>query len=191
MKKNVNKILVVALAISLLALAVVAGTLAYLIAPQQTLTNTFTVGEGVTITLTETKPTGNTVDFLPGETGIEKDPVITVTGRECWVFVTVKVTEGIEEYIDYTIDDIWTQTVVAEATADGFTTITYGTTAASAADAVLHILEGDTVDYNDVDAMPAGDLTMTFTAYAIQTSENWDNAADAWAQLQIELTPAP
>lgn len=102
--KTKSKALLLALCAVLLVAASVLGTLAYL-TDTETVTNTFTVGEDVTIKLDEAKTdengvvvtpeervTGNEYKLLPGHT-YAKDPTVHVTGEDCYVFVTV--TNGI------------------------------------------------------------------------------------------------
>ena len=82
------------------------GTMAYLTSTA-TVTNTFTVGDAVTITLDEAKVnldgtlvtgagaarvTQNSYKLMPGHE-YTKDPTVHVTGGECYVFV--KVTNGL------------------------------------------------------------------------------------------------
>jgi len=193
MKKNLNKILVVVLAVALLGMTIVAGTLAYLHAKTQTITNTFTVGAGVSITLTETGANeGNSytkeIEYIPALQDVAKDPTITVTGRECWVFVGVKVSDGINTFITYELDpEHWDNVNVIDTLDDGTKIYAAKTTAQQGA--VLNILTGDQVDFNNVDEMPAAAPTMQFTGYAIQTNATYNTAALAWAALEAELTP--
>lgn len=122
MKKKIT--LVVALALVLVV--GVFGTLAWLTDTTQTVTNTFTVGN-VDITLAETGATtdnnGNqakSFKMVPG-VEIDKDPKVTVVNgsEDCWLFV--KLTEGIgtvtvngvtktfDDFITYAVADGWTQ----------------------------------------------------------------------------------
>lgn len=124
MKKTYMKLI---LAIALVGSMAVGGTLAYLSDTTEAVVNTFTVGDGVAISLLETQfgksidetnginggdeSKAVTVAMLPGET-ITKDPTVTVEGIDCYVFVDVAVANNIGEYseveiLEYTIDDDW------------------------------------------------------------------------------------
>ncbi len=102
--KTKRKALLLSLCAVLLVVASVMGTMAYLTSTA-TVTNTFTVGDAVTITLDEAKvnPDGtpvtgaarvteNSYKLMPGHK-YTKDPTVHVTGGECYVFV--KVTNGL------------------------------------------------------------------------------------------------
>lgn len=86
----------------LLVTASVMGTLAYLKA-EGSVTNTFTFGNGVSMTLDEAKvdDTGKAIDKVNqrGDSNTyalfpnheyDKDPTVHVTGDDCYVFITVK-----------------------------------------------------------------------------------------------------
>lgn len=82
-----KKLTMVAALVLVFALGVT-GTLAYLTAKSDTITNTFTVGN-VTISLAET--TGTSYKVVPGAT-VSKDPKVTVASgsEKCYVYVTVE-----------------------------------------------------------------------------------------------------
>ena len=114
MKKKIT--LVVALALVLVV--GVFGTLAYL-TDSQSVTNTFTIGN-VGITLAETEG-GEDHQFkmIPGQT-IRKDPVVTVdAGSEaCWLFVKLdkagsavvgETNLSFDNYLTFEVDASWTQ----------------------------------------------------------------------------------
>ncbi len=193
MKKNMNKVLVIVLAVALLAMTIVAGTLAYLMMATDPITNTFTLGN-VNITLKETMgsevSTGvrNFGTILPGKQ-VAKDPVITVeAGSEtCWVFVKVVQTAAAQKYVDCTLDASW----VLVASKDEGRTAVYGRETAVSAGTPLKVLksEGDG-DYEngyvtfktDFDKTE-GEVNIIFTAYAIQQFNFADKNA-AYDQLQ-------
>lgn len=98
---------------TLLLGSAIGGTMAWLTAETNAVTNTFTVGN-INIALTET--TGNEYDFVPGDK-IAKDPKVTVTaGSEaCYLFVKVTDVNNIvsgtqeERIVNWTVDtEIWT-----------------------------------------------------------------------------------
>ena len=89
-----KKLVMAVVALSLALVCVIGGTLAYLVASSNTVTNTFTYGE-IALTLTETEGTesGDVREFgkvVPGAT-IKKDPTVTVTAdsENCYVYVKV------------------------------------------------------------------------------------------------------
>ena len=117
-----KKGLILVLAVILLLASVGTGTLAWLTAKSDTVTNTFTTSD-ISIVLEETKGTGtgNNKEFkmIPG-CEIEKDPKVWVeTGSEdCYLFVKVDVAgntcgtgESVVNFLNYTIDSGWTQLV--------------------------------------------------------------------------------
>lgn len=98
--KTKRKALLLSLCAVLLVVASVMGTMAYLTSTA-TVTNTFTVGDAVTITLDEVqvnpdgtpvtgaaRVTENSYKLMPGHE-YTKDPTVHVTGGECYVFVKV------------------------------------------------------------------------------------------------------
>ena len=98
-----KKILAVALAVVILAVAAVGATLAWLMSTTQKITNTFTIGN-VAITLTETGATDTNSDgfvdaknykLMPGAV-YSKDPTITVDpdSEKCYLFVKLEQYNG-------------------------------------------------------------------------------------------------
>ena len=96
--------------IALLALVLVigcvaGGTVAWLVATSDTVTNTFTYGN-IDIALTET--TGKDYKIIPGK-DIPKDPKVTVKGgsEACWLFVKVEESGTfVADKVTYAIDKI-------------------------------------------------------------------------------------
>lgn len=191
MKKKIT--LVVALALVLVV--GVFGTLAYLTDSTREVKNTFTVGK-VDIDLAESE----NLDFqlIPGNT-LKKDPKVEVKANSeaCYLFVKVEASSNLSTFIQYAIDSSWTQgdgtnvptnvwyRTVDAATAkagvkynvltssteypDGYVTVK--NTVTSTDMATLYKADG-TVDQ---DKLP----TLTFTAYACQ-SANVATVKDAW-----------
>lgn len=101
-KKNamIKKIAVMFAAVVLVVAATIGGTLAWLTATSDTVTNTFTVGD-INIKLDEEdvdnstadadRDTANAYKIIPGGTS-EKDPTVTVHkgSEKCYVYVTVE-----------------------------------------------------------------------------------------------------
>lgn len=179
--------------IALLALVLVigcvaGGTVAWLVATSDTVTNTFTYGK-IDITLTET--TGEDYKIIPGK-DIPKDPKVTVTaGSEaCWLFVKVEETGTfVADKVTYAIADSWTQGDGTEIPSNVY----YREVSAEDAKngVSYYVLAGNTTYPNGVitvssdltkENIPTANPTLTFTAYAVQ-KENIDTAADAWAKV--------
>lgn len=118
-----SKSLALVLAVVLLIGGAVGGTVAWLTANSDTVTNTFTESD-IDITLSETKPENKNAPMVPGWK-IDKDPKVTVDvdSEDCWLFV--KITEStspdLDAYISYAIAAGW-ETVQAED-ANGVTVI--------------------------------------------------------------------
>lgn len=177
---------VIALALSLtLAVAIgVGGTLAWL-TDMATVTNTFTVGN-IGIALAETKK-----DFkmVPGQT-IAKDPKVTVkaASEACYLFVEVKGSENLGEFITYDIAGGWTDLT-------GVTGVYYREVTTDTNDQLFDVLAGNAVSVkNTVTKIMMDKLkedtrpTLTFTAYAVQQAGFENNLAGAWAQAKLATT---
>ena len=182
MKKRTLTLVVALVLVSVMA---VGGTLAWLTAQTQTVTNTFTVGD-IDITLTETdsadednNPNNNEYQIIPG-TNIAKDPKVSVdaTSEACWLFV--KVTEAnwpaVTEKdannndvrkINYVIDSKWKELEVAGLEAG--TKVYY-----------CEIAKGS-LTKTEIEAITV-EPTLTFKAYAVQR-ENIATAEAAWASI--------
>ena len=193
-----KKILSVALAASLAAVAVVSSSLAYF-TDTETKTNEFTVGN-VDITLTEEKWDAdlNNKDLIPGKT-IPKDPTITVDAdsETAYTFMKVELSddfvdlltayataEGIEDPAQV-IDDWFVSEVQPKVMEMGDNYVILGVLSPKAA--------GESVTYFDEVTIPAAvtqemikadDVyTIDITAYAIQ-AEGFYNEEDKFASRQ-------
>ena len=179
--------------IALLALVLVigcvaGGTVAWLVATSDTVTNTFTYGN-IDIALAET--TGTNYKIIPG-TNIEKNPKVTVTaGSEaCWLFVKVEKVGDIgtstTDPVHYAIDTGWTQ--LKDKDGKDVSGVYYRQVGAVDNDTAFYVLKDNKI-------IVSGELTketingyavqqpkLTFTAYAVQ-KENIPTAADAWAKV--------
>jgi len=177
--------------IALLALVLVigcvaGGTVAWLVATSDTVTNTFTYGN-IDIALAET--TGTNYKVIPG-TVIEKDPKVTVKGgsEACWLFVKVEESGTfVADKVTYAIDKDWTAL-------EGEKGVYYRKVAAVTADTDFSVLEGnkitvkDTLTKGDIKDIAATNPTLTFTAYAVQ-QENIADAATAWSKIPQPTNP--
>lgn len=162
------------------ALASVGGTIAWLTAQTEAVTNTFTVGN-INIELAET--TGETYKMVPGNT-IAKNPTVTVKANSeaCWLFVKIEESTNLTNFISYTVDSGWTKLQ------DG---VYYREVAATTTDTAFSVLTSnqvtvkDTVTKGMMDDITKGTAsapTLKFTAYACQ-KDNVEDAATAWAKL--------
>lgn len=179
--------------IALLALVLVigcvaGGTVAWLVATSDTVTNTFTYGN-IDIALTET--TGKDYKIIPGK-DIPKDPKVTVKGgsEACWLFVKVEESGTfVADKVTYAIDKDWTAL-------EGEKGVYYRKVAAVTADTDFSVLEGnkitvkDTLTKGDIKDIAATNPTLTFTAYAVQ-QENIADAATAWKAANPTTTTNP
>ena len=193
-----KKILSVALAASLAAVAVVISSLAYF-TDTETKTNEFTVGN-VDITLTEEKWDAdlNNKDLIPGKT-IPKDPTITVDADSETAYTFMKV-ELSDDFVDLltayataedikdpaqVIDDWFVSEVQPKVMEMGDNYVILGVLSPKAA--------GESVTYFDEVTIPAavtqemikpdGVYTIDITAYAIQ-AEGFYNEEDKFASRQ-------
>ena len=187
-KKFLITLSVVACAL-LLVVGSIAGTIAYLTS-QDTVTNTFTVGN-VEITMdetdvdvygkkdTETRVKGNTYKLLPGHSYI-KDPVIHVKkgSEECWLFVKV---------VDQLSDIEESKTVEEQLTENGWTKLGGADNVwyhakvdarAATADVDVKVFENFNVK-DDADVSTYAGKTIVVTAYAIQ-ADGFGTAQLAW-----------
>ena len=100
-----KKGLAMVLALVLLAVCAVSGTLAWLTAKSDTATNTFTTSD-IKVELKET--TGTEYKMIPGYT-ISKNPKAKVlTGsEECYLFVKLDKSTNFDDYMTYKMADGW------------------------------------------------------------------------------------
>lgn len=181
-----KKSLALVLALAMIVVCVVGGTLAWLIDKTDPVTNTFTYGD-IDITLAET--TGTSYKMIPGYT-IDKNPKVTVLAgsEKCFLFVKVDKSANFDKFMTYTIATDWT----ALTGVDG---VYYRIVDASATNQEFGVLKDDQVivkdnvtkaDMDGLKANVATQPTLTFTAYACQyNSSNGTHfdAADAWAKV--------
>lgn len=179
--------------IALLALVLVigcvaGGTVAWLVAKTDTVTNTFTYGN-INIDLTET--TGEDYKIIPGK-DISKDPKVTVTaGSEaCWLFVKVEETGTfVEGKVTYAVANGWMKGNGTEIPSNVY----YRAVSAEEAEAGVnyYVLAGNDTCPNGVitvsadltkENIPAANPTLKITAYAVQ-KENIADAKTAWEKV--------
>lgn len=186
-------------------LVTVGGTIAWLTASTDEVTNTFTP-EGIAIELIETKDpiTGNetvgadnkpvpvtdwSVELLPGAT-YHKNPVVTVldsTTVDVYLFVKFEAPAN-ASYLSYVSnlneDNDWHQLASDN-------TVWYRTVGVKDDVKSFHLIANDTVTIDGEsltkDNMPSSNLTMTYTAYASQLYKNATETftpAEAWSNAQ-------
>ena len=205
-KKSVSmKAVILLLAVVLLIGGAVGGTLAWLIASTNTVTNTFTVGD-IDIDLTETvngqsqsaltsAVTNDGFKMVPG-TDLSKDPKVTVkaNSEDCWLFIKVTAANGValsdqstsNDYITYTMADGWTAV-------PNHVGVYYRKVTTSNADQSFEVLKNNqvhvlnTVTKAMMETAETQKPSLVFTAYAIQSEGLKDTngnavteAATAW-----------
>lgn len=172
-----KKTIILLLALVLVVGGVIGGTIAWLTAATDPVTNTFTVGD-INITLAETK-----TDFkmVPGNE-IEKDPKVTVeaNSEDCWLFVKVTKSDNLDDFITYDMANGWTPLT-------GVDGVYYRSVSASDANQAFSVLADDKVTVKtEVTKAQMNALTdetrptLTFKAYAVQ-KDNMATAEAAWA----------
>ena len=181
-----KKSLALVLALAMIVVCVVGGTLAWLTDKTAPVTNTFTYGD-IDITLAET--TGTSYKMIPGYT-IDKNPKVTVLAdsEKCYLFVKVAESDNFDTFMTYEMAAGWTQ-------GDGInipSNVYYRVVETSTADQPFYVLAGnqvtvkDTVTKADMDGLKANvatQPTLTFTAYACQYMKNSTasfSAIEAW-----------
>ena len=190
-----TKAMFVILAVVLIVGISVGGTLAWLTAQSETVTNTFTTSD-IKVELKET--TGTEYKMVPGNT-ITKNPQATVlTGsEECWLFVKLVKSTNFDSYLEYTMDDGW-ELVTGETNvyARKVTTDKIGTAFNVLKDNQVTVKDSVTKEMmNSFDKDNNGTLSdeekaalpkLAVTAYAAQLYKSAGvefTAADAWAKV--------
>ena len=188
-----KKSLALVLALAMIVVCVVGGTLAWLIATTPEVKNTFTYGD-INIKLEETDATvavdgSATKEFkmIPGYT-IAKDPKVTVLAgsEKCYLFVKVDKSANFDKFMTYDMADGWTAL-------DGVNGVYYRVVDTAGMGTAYSVLANDKVTVSgDVTKTMLKDLTettqptLTFTAYACQYNNSNDTnfgPADAWAKV--------
>ena len=186
-----KKFALMATSLVLVAALAVGGTLAYLTS-QDTVTNTFTVGN-VTITLDEadvnpdgtpiqnaTRVDANEYKLIPGHQ-YTKDPTIHVSqGSEpCYLFV--KVENGISDI------EASESTIASQMSTNGWVALSdesniyyYSGTVDASATSVDTPVFGEFTIKGDANVANYNTATVEITAYAVQ-ADGFDTAAEAWA----------
>ncbi len=189
------KAMMIVVAMVLVCVLSVMGTLAYLTSQTAQVTNTFTVGK-VEITLDETdvdvygvkdgetRVIANEYKLIPNHTYV-KDPIVHVAAgsEESWLFV--KVVDGIEAIQD-------DATVAAQMTDNGWTLVDDETeiwaynTKVNAGDNIT-VFENFKIKA-DADVSNYNGNTITVMAYAVQ-ADGFSTSAAAWAAAPCNFVP--
>ena len=179
-----KKSLALVLALAMIVVCVVGGTLAWLIATTGSVTNTFTYGD-IDITLAESENLD--LKMIPGYT-IAKDPKVTVLAgsEKCYLFVKVDKSANFDKFMTYDMAADWT----ALTGVNGVFYRVVDTDGMGTAYSVLandKVTVRDTVTKDMLNALTADTQpTLTFTAYACQynSSNNTPFTAEAaWAKV--------
>ena len=184
-----KKGLALVLALTLLVVGVVAGTLAWLTAKSDVVTNTFTTSD-IKVELKET--TGTEYKMIPGYT-ITKNPKATVLAgsEECYLFVKLDKSTNFDTYLEYDIADGWTE--LKDVADKVYYRVVDGTT--NQIGTAYSVLKGDQVtvkgsvtkeQMNALDADGVAKPTLTITAYASQLHKNATetfSASEAWNNI--------
>ena len=193
-----KKSLALVLALAMIVVCVVGGTLAWLTATTGSVTNTFTYGD-INIKLEETDATAAadgsaTKEFkmIPGYT-IAKDPKVTVLAgsEKCYLFVKVDKSTNFDTFMTYTMETGWTQ--LKDASENPVPGVFYRIVDTADMGTAYSVLANDQVTVSDdVTKGMLNNLTentyptLTFTAYACQYMKNNTDsftAAEAWAKV--------
>lgn len=177
-----TKGLTLILALMLVVGCVVGGTLAWLTANSDTVTNTFSTSD-ISVKLEETK---SDFKMVPGYT-IDKDPKATVVAgsEECWLFVKLEKSANFDQYLTYEMADGWT--LVEDQTniyARKVETANIGTAYSVLKDDQVTVLGSVTKDM--MATAKTSKLTLKVTAYASQLHKNATTeftAKEAWANV--------
>lgn len=186
----------VVLSLVLVLCLAVGGTLAWLTAKTDTVTNTFTVGDinlelyehvlqaDGTLGETTTNSGNDNYKMVPGNT-LPKDPTVVVKANSeaCWLFVKVEKSANFDTYMSYTVDSQWTALAGNEG-------VFYKEVAANTADQEFNVLADKKVVVKDdvtkdmLETAKTSQPTIKFTAYAVQ-KDNVTSASDAWTKAIV------
>ena len=195
-----KKSLALVLALAMIVVCVVGGTLAWLTATTPEVKNTFTYGD-INIKLEETDATVSadgsaTKEFkmIPGY-AIDKDPKVTVKAgsEKCYLFVKVEKSTNFDSFMTYDMAAGWTQ--LEDASGNPVPGVFYRVVDTADMGTAYSVLKNDQVivkdnvtkaDMDGLKANVATQPTLTFTAYACQfnSSNNTPFTAEAaWAKV--------
>lgn len=181
-----KKSLALVLALAMIVVCVVGGTLAWLTDKTAPVKNTFTYGD-INITLAESENLD--LKMIPGYT-IDKDPKVTVLAgsEKCYLFVKVEKSNNFDSFMTCVMADGWYQ--LKDASGNDVSGVYYREVETSTANQEFAVLKNDQVTVKTdvtktmLNALTADNYpTLTFTAYACQynsTNGTPFTAAQAW-----------
>ena len=185
-----KKTLALLLSLVLVFGVIAGGTLAWLTAKSETVTNTFTTSD-IKVELTETN---ETYKMIPGYK-IHKDPAAKVLAgsEECYLFVKLEKSANFDNYLEFTPASGWEQ-LKTDKDGNAITDLIYYRKVLSADIGTAYsVLANDQVTVKssvtkaDMNALTAQTYpTLTVTAYASQLHKNATEnftAAEAWANV--------
>ena len=195
-RRNTLKPMLIAMAVVLLLGCVTGGTLAWLTATTDEVTNTFTTSD-INITLAESENLD--LKMIPGWT-ITKDPKVTVVegSEDCWLFVKVEKSANFDSFMEYDMAEGWTQ--LQDASNNDVPGVFYRQITSTGMGTPIPVLKNDQVTVKDTvkkadmngltqivgDETVTKYPTLTFTAYASQLYKSANDpfsAYDAWLNV--------
>ena len=183
-----KKIVALCLCIALAVVAIGGATLAYFTDTTSAVKNTFTVGN-VDIDLTEI--TGETYVVTPG-VDITKDPKVTVKANSAtsYVFVKVEKENWNDTMLSYTMGDGWEQLMNDSDPATAVAGVFYRVVNESNADVDFPVIAGNKIYVSKqiTDSTFTGEVSLTFTAYAIQ-KDTFNTPYAAWTEVSKTSNP--
>lgn len=196
----------IALTVCLMLVVMVAsigGTVAWLTATTDPVTNTFTYGDinidlyehgydAATNALTSDviRNSGNAYKIIPG-VNLPKDPTVEVKANSeaCWLFVKVEKTGTfVEGKVTYSIANGWTTLTgqdgvyYREVAATGQTAQTFGVLTQTTVGGKAHAITVSD-ELTKAEVKDKTTVSLMFTAYAVQKDGFENNPAGAWAKV--------
>lgn len=165
----------------------VGGTLAWLTATDDSVTNTFTTSD-INIELEET--TGNSYKMVPGYT-ITKDPNVTVAvgSEECYLFVKLEKSSNFDDFMSYTMAEGWTQ--LEDASGNDVAGVFYRVIHTADMGSAINVLANNQVTVSgsvtkaDMTELSESDYpTLTVTAYASQLYKNSNATGNEFTAIE-------
>lgn len=193
MRRNSNgisaRVLVMAVALTLIIGGIIGGSVAWLTATSTTVTNTFTTSN-IEI---EVKETNETYKMVPG-CDIHKDPKATVKAgsEECFLFVKLEKKKNFDNFMTYEVATGWNELTAGSG-------IYYRKVTSADIGKSFEILKDNKVTVKGevtkamMDALTESTYPqLAITAYASQLYKSAGNefsAAEAWANINSTSTP--
>ena len=188
-----KKFLMMMLAMVLVCVVSVAGTLAYLTATTQSVKNTFVAAELADLVLDESKANGsngnytldtntrvqaNNYTVVPG-VNLPKDPKVTVKGLEQTAYLYIEVIDALPSTITWEMRDTWTE-VTGKTGKNGGKIYAYNAIIQpNTADQEFFIIKDDTMVVASNYEKTTAAQELTFYAYLCQ-SAGFSSAAEAY-----------